>query len=284
MIKKFLKSFILITFGVLIVGVLVNAAQSYRVNNGATVTIDEWDICKKVTNNTGKDIFVPTNSSNEWNQFRTYYPTGISLGDCCLAVGSTCSVSGDCCSGYCYVDADGDRYAPATGTKTCRASSQLTGTDCCDSDSRAYPGATTYYTSTNNCGSWDYNCDGGTTKSSTDCTSQTSISGGTLCTAGVCVGSCSGGYKTMIGTVEWKNCGKTFTKYKGKWDEKYYCDPAIYDCSEYYGEGCYSITSSGTTFEGTRTESCRTYINYGIACGAFNLRLESTGTYTCKCQ
>ena len=82
MAKKFLKGFILITFGVLIVGVLVNAAQYYRVNNGTTVTINEWSVCKKVTNNTGKDIFVPTNTSNEWNQFRTYFPSGISLGTC----------------------------------------------------------------------------------------------------------------------------------------------------------------------------------------------------------
>ena len=82
MTKKFFKGFILITFGVLLVGILVNAAQSYRVNNGATVTINEWSVCKKVTNSTGKDIFVPTNSSNEWNQFRTYFPSGISLGTC----------------------------------------------------------------------------------------------------------------------------------------------------------------------------------------------------------
>lgn len=82
MTKKFLKGFILITFGVLIVGVLVNAAQYYRVNNGTTATINEWSVCKKVTNNTGKDIFVPTNTSNEWNQFRTYFPSGISLGNC----------------------------------------------------------------------------------------------------------------------------------------------------------------------------------------------------------
>jgi len=98
MIKKFLKSFILITFGVLIAGVLVNAAQYYRVNNGATVTINEWDVCKKVTNNTGKDIFVPTNSSNEWNQFRTYFPSGISLGTCGGGGGCTCP------SGWWYCD------------------------------------------------------------------------------------------------------------------------------------------------------------------------------------
>ena len=107
MIKKFLKGFILITFGVLIAGDLANAAQYYRVNNGASIDINEWSVCKKVTNNTGKDIFVPTNTSNEWNQFRTYFPSGISLGDCGGGGGGCTCPSGwwycapMCCQGEC---------------------------------------------------------------------------------------------------------------------------------------------------------------------------------------
>lgn len=80
--NKFLKSLIIATFIFLIAVTLVNAAVSYRVNNGTTSTINEWSVCKKVTNSTGKDIFVPTNTSNEWNLFRTYYPSGISLAEC----------------------------------------------------------------------------------------------------------------------------------------------------------------------------------------------------------
>lgn len=111
MAKKFLKGFILITFGVLIVGALVNAAQYYRVNNGTTVTINEWSVCKKVTNSTGKDIFVPTNTSNEWNQFRTYFPSGISLGNCDTPPPPSSSPTCSCPSGW---------YVCQSGTMCCQ--------------------------------------------------------------------------------------------------------------------------------------------------------------------
>jgi hypothetical protein len=35
-----------------------------------------------------------------------------------------------------------------------------TGTDCCDTDNKAHPGQTTYYTTADACGSFDYNCNG----------------------------------------------------------------------------------------------------------------------------
>ncbi|MFA5392117.1 MAG: type II secretion system protein [Candidatus Paceibacterota bacterium] len=82
-----------------------------------------------------------------------------------LPNGETCSLGSDCVSENCYVDIDGDHYAPASGTKICQANSQISGTDCCDSDNRVYPGEVTYYSSTNNCGSWDYDCSGDTDKS-----------------------------------------------------------------------------------------------------------------------
>ena len=107
MTKKFLKSLMIATFIFLIAVILVDAAQQYyRVNNGASTDINEWSVCKKVTNNTGKDIFVPTNTSNEWNLFRTYYPTGISLGNCGGGGGCTCPdgwwyCAPQCCWGTC---------------------------------------------------------------------------------------------------------------------------------------------------------------------------------------
>lgn len=89
-----------------------------------------------------------------------------------LANGEVCSFGSDCTSGYCYIDEDGDRYAPASGTTKCQANSQIAGVDCCDSDSRAYPGESTYYTTINNCSSWDYDCSGAENKN-TDCAKQT---------------------------------------------------------------------------------------------------------------
>ncbi|MCZ7680270.1 MAG: hypothetical protein M5U28_16490 [Sandaracinaceae bacterium] len=43
------------------------------------------------------------------------------------------------------------------------AASSVPSGDCCDSDARVRPGATTYYTSATSqsaCGGWDFNCDG----------------------------------------------------------------------------------------------------------------------------
>lgn len=62
----------------------VYAATYYQVNYGATTTINEQGTCKRVTNNsgTGLAIFVPTNSSGEWEAFRTYPPSGVTLSSC----------------------------------------------------------------------------------------------------------------------------------------------------------------------------------------------------------
>ncbi|HDP36480.1 MAG TPA: prepilin-type N-terminal cleavage/methylation domain-containing protein [Candidatus Atribacteria bacterium] len=138
-----------------------------------------------------------------------------------LANGELCSLGSDCASGYCYVDEDGDRYAPASGTKRCQPLSQLSGVDCCDSDSRAYPGESTYYTSTNNCGSWDYDCSG-TTNKSDDCnTRSTTLSSPNSCYRYVtCTGSFTGYVgctyntgTTSCGNSHWYETCNSFTCY-----------------------------------------------------------------------
>jgi len=46
------------------------SASMYTVGVGATVTINEWGVCWKVTNNTcGASIMVPTNTAAEWASF-----------------------------------------------------------------------------------------------------------------------------------------------------------------------------------------------------------------------
>jgi hypothetical protein len=84
--------------------------------------------------------------------------SGVPVG-ACYDNGATCSTNSQCCSSKCYRDADSDGYAATSGTKTCKSSSS-SGTDCCDTDSRVHPGQSSYYTSANNCGDWDYNCSG----------------------------------------------------------------------------------------------------------------------------
>jgi len=56
--------------------------NSYRVNAGQTVTIDEPDLCQKVTNSGSKDIFIPTATANEWSAFRANKPADITLSSC----------------------------------------------------------------------------------------------------------------------------------------------------------------------------------------------------------
>lgn len=77
------------------------------------------------------------------------------------ANGAACPSDDACCSNICGTDADNDGYfSQAAGhSGTCQATSKPY-TDCCDSDANAKPGQTTYYTSANACGSFDYNCNG----------------------------------------------------------------------------------------------------------------------------
>jgi hypothetical protein len=58
------------------------AAQSYRVNNGTNTDINEHSVCQKVTNSCGSDIFVPTNTSTEWSNFRSSKPACATLSAC----------------------------------------------------------------------------------------------------------------------------------------------------------------------------------------------------------
>lgn len=44
----------------------IRAATSYQMNTGTTPTINEFGVCKVITNTSGKNLFIPTNSSGEW--------------------------------------------------------------------------------------------------------------------------------------------------------------------------------------------------------------------------
>ncbi len=75
------------------------------------------------------------------NSAGTGYSTDSTFTTSKKANGETCSSASECVSNICYVDNDGDRYAPSSGTKKCHASSQLGGTDCYDLNAIAYPGS-----------------------------------------------------------------------------------------------------------------------------------------------
>ena len=75
----------LVLFVSLFVGsALVYAATSYSVSMTQTSLIDEWQICRNVTNNSpvGLSLFVPTATQAEWTSIHTHTPTGVSLAAC----------------------------------------------------------------------------------------------------------------------------------------------------------------------------------------------------------
>ncbi|MHB9019584.1 MAG: fibronectin type III domain-containing protein [Minisyncoccota bacterium] len=86
-IKKIVSPFSVILYSIGLIALLyliAQAATSYQVNSGATVTVDEWSACKKVTNNNSLALFVPTNTELEWTTFKTNAPN-IVLSDCISA-------------------------------------------------------------------------------------------------------------------------------------------------------------------------------------------------------
>lgn len=124
--------------------------------------------------------------------------------------------TGGCTNGY--KDADGDGYG--TGAYGCYTGTvaSLAG-DCCDSDNRTHPGQTAGFTSPNNCGSYDYNCDGsstivGTYYAPSGLTSAVRLN----CVGGTC-GSCTNGnytppfsnsYTTSCGQSGGTNCSYSY--------------------------------------------------------------------------
>jgi hypothetical protein len=86
---------------------VARGADIYTVANGATSTINELGVCRKVTNNhaSGLSLMVPTGSASEWytggNSFIEHTPPGVSLAACCLGANQICSSGPECCSGTC---------------------------------------------------------------------------------------------------------------------------------------------------------------------------------------
>jgi len=156
------------------------------------------------------------------------------------ANGEICSTGSECESTYCYVDTDDDRYAPSSGTKMCRASSQLSGVDCCDTEANTYPGQTAYYTSQNACSSWDWNCSGSIEKSG--CTS-----------IGVCsyYGTCDIYCGVNGATVNRSNCAEVA------------CGATTYYCKYSYEYGT-SCVAKEVTYTTCGTEGFCVWKNAGL--------------------
>lgn len=121
---------------------IVYAAQSYRLNNGQTQQINEQGACAQIGNGSGKDIFVPTNSSTEWSAFRDHVPSGVTISSCCAGnSGSACSATSaanSCgqtatnygtiqCNGSCSVSAPAVPGNPANYGNACTSAANACG-------------------------------------------------------------------------------------------------------------------------------------------------------------
>jgi hypothetical protein len=126
------------------------------------------------------------------------------------------SASGDYC-GTLYRDSDGDGYGNPNDTNyTCGnpAGYVKDNRDRCDVDNRVRPGVTTYYSTTNNCGNFDFNSDGLQTKKSngpTGCfeTPMRCEPSGTTCVA-VPVGTLPAACNGRFTSYDTADCGATW--------------------------------------------------------------------------
>lgn len=66
---------------------IVFGAASYNVSNATAPAVNEWGTCYAINNNSGKSIFIPTNSSAEWSSFYSHLPSGVTAGSCCTPSG-----------------------------------------------------------------------------------------------------------------------------------------------------------------------------------------------------
>ena len=79
--KRFIRV-IAIFAAILLSFASVYAASNYNITTTKPSNINEWNICRRVLNNAGKDIFVPTKTLAEWQTFMNNLPSGVSLAFC----------------------------------------------------------------------------------------------------------------------------------------------------------------------------------------------------------
>lgn len=64
------------------------ASANSTVTHGTTQALTAFGVCKKVTNGsaTGLSVYVPTQTSAEWQSFHTSPPAGVSIGSCSVTI------------------------------------------------------------------------------------------------------------------------------------------------------------------------------------------------------
>ena len=79
----------ILCFGFLAGSPVQATQQSYRIDPGSAISVNEWGTCKLITNPAGgSSLFVPTNTTTEWSDFRIHFPVTITLADCAPTCGT----------------------------------------------------------------------------------------------------------------------------------------------------------------------------------------------------
>ena len=68
------------------------SADSYRVNASSSQNITAFSVCKSITNNSTKDIFVPAKTSGEWNAFLANLPSNVTATNCTVTAPTSMSL------------------------------------------------------------------------------------------------------------------------------------------------------------------------------------------------
>jgi hypothetical protein len=139
-------------------------------------------------------------------------------GTCLLGPGQPCTANTQCAAGVCnffWRDADGDGRGASTNVRVCGTTPPpgyaVSSDDCCDSDSRAFPGQTMLFTTPRiTCGGFDFDCD--TIDAVGDTTVQKCDTAD--CRSGWCLRNtptspCSGSAPSCGVTASWLFCHRT---------------------------------------------------------------------------
>lgn len=102
-----------IVVAVVLLGFSAQAAVNYRATSGGTTVATEFSICKSIVNNSGLDLFIPTNTIGEWSSFYTSPPAGVSVSPCAIPPSIAISPTS-----YSYGTLNENQVATATFTVT----------------------------------------------------------------------------------------------------------------------------------------------------------------------
>jgi len=202
------------------------------------------------------------------------------IGTCKLAPGAACTADNQCGSGYlCGIDADGDKYLTSATTGTC-ISGGIAHTDCCDSDVNSNPGVSTYKTTANACGSYDWNCSGIVDKQATTCyqVSECHINQWGACSV------CATGGRSVGGTCSPVSCGAYADTGLACYGQVKVNQQGCTTEGALYGCGCTEERSDSTkcTYLSTEYDWCSHWY-YGSVVGAYMAR-HSYNSAQCACK